>query len=82
MKGRYDDFIEDMVKDNINNPSIAPDQNLNDIAKKMEDQVKKALDKANSKEPVKVPKEVIKPEPEPEPEDIEDTDDNIDKEDL
>lgn len=76
MKGKYDDFIEDMLHDNINQPAAEPEINLNDIGKQMEDQVKKAFEKAAAKEPVKVQKEVIKPE-ENEPDDIEDT--NVDE---
>lgn len=81
MKGRYDDFIEDMLKDN---KKPAPNNNLNDIGKQMEEQVKKAFEKASKEEPVKVPKKDISPEQEEEPEDIDtnDTDEDDNKEDL
>ena len=64
MKGKWDDFIEDMVSDNTPSKADPKSENLNEIGKKMEEEVKKAFDSASGKKEA-APE---KPEPEEEPE--------------
>ena len=72
MKGKWDDFIEDMVS-YISPSKVDPkSENLNEIGKKMEEEVKKAFDSASGN------KEAA-PEKKPEPdEDPEENDDDVD----
>lgn len=80
MKGKWDDFIEDMVTDNTPSKSDPKSENLNEIGKKMEEEVKKAFDSASGKKEAAPEK---KPEPEeekkPEPEENDDVDDMNDE---
>lgn len=76
MKGKWDDFIEDMVSDNTPSKSDPKAENLNEIGKKMEEEVKKAFDSAAGKKEA-APE---KPEPEEEPEENDDDVDDMNDE--
>ncbi len=75
MKGKWDDFIEDMVTDNTPSKSDPKAENLNEIGKKMEEEVKKAFDSVSGQKEA-APE---KPEPEEEPEENDDVDDMNDE---
>lgn len=76
MKGKWDDFIENMVTDNTPSKSDPKSENLNEIGKKMEEEVKKAFDSASGKKEA-APE---KPEPEEEPEENDDDVDDMNDE--
>ena len=65
MKGRFDDFIEDMASEI--KPAVSSNElNLTNIGKKMEEELKKAFE-ANAKKPEEVKPTEVKTEPTPEP---------------
>lgn len=65
MKGRFDDFIEDMAKEI--KPAVSTNElNLTNIGKKMEEELKKAFE-ANSKKPEELKPDNVKTEPTTEP---------------
>lgn len=73
MKGKWDDFIDDMVKDNTPPSNADPKEvNMNELGKMMEEQVKKAFESVSKKQE---PSEPAEPK---EPEEPDVTDDNVD----
>lgn len=70
MKGKWDDFIDDMVNDNTPPSNADPKEvNMNELGKMMEEQVKKAFESVSKKQEPSEPKE---------PEEPDVTDDNVD----
>jgi len=78
MKDKWDDFIDDMVKDNTPSKADPKAENLNEIGKKMEEEVKKAFDSASGKKEA-APKNPEPKDPEEEPEENDDVDDMNDE---
>ena len=72
MKGKWDDFIDDMAKDVQPAKADPKEVNMNELGKMMEEQVKKAFESVSKKQE---PSEPADPK---EPEEPDVTDDNVD----
>ena len=72
MKGKWDDFIDDMAKDVQPAKADPKEVNMNELGKMMEEQVKKAFESVSKKQE---PSEPAEPK---EPEEPDVTDDNVD----
>ena len=65
MKGKWDDFIDDMVKDNAPSKADPKEVNMNELGKMMEEQAKKAFESVSKKQEPSEPAEPKDPEEEP-----------------
>ena len=72
MRGKWDDFIDDMAKDVQSAKTDPKEVNMNELGKMMEEQVKKAFESVSKKQE---PSEPAEPK---EPEEPDVTDDNVD----
>lgn len=72
MRGKWDDFIDDMAKDVQPAKTDPKEVNMNELGKMMEEQVKKAFESVSKKQE---PSEPAEPK---EPEEPDVTDDNVD----
>lgn len=73
MKGKWDDFIDDMAKDVQPAKADPKEVNMNELGKMMEEQVKKAFESVSKKQEPSEPAEPKEPDEDP---DV--SDDNVD----